>query len=68
MTTRGSDQLLVDLVDALVQAVDVNRSAEIDRLRTVLEPFGATAMFDAELRLNGAPSVDESCICGGEES
>jgi len=58
---------LVDLVDALVEAVDLNRWAEIDRLRAALEPLGLAAMFDAELRLNGIASGDEWCICGGAD-
>jgi hypothetical protein len=58
---------LVELVDALVEAVDLNRWTEIDRLRLALEPFGVVPMFDAELRLNGLPSDNEGCICGGGE-
>jgi hypothetical protein len=60
------DVALVDLVDALVAAIDLRRTREIDQLRFALEPFGGAALFDAELRLNGSASVDESCICGGE--
>ena len=63
---RLTDQALADLVDALVEAVDMNRYLEVDRVRAALEPFGGTALFDAELRLNGSASVDEWCICGGE--
>ena len=62
-----SDRRLVDLVDALVEAVDLNRDLEVDRVRDALEPFGAAALFDAELRLNGSASTDGWCICGGEE-
>ena len=58
---------LVELVDALVEAVDLNRWAEIDRLRAALEPLGVAPMFDAELRLNGIASGDEWCICGGAD-
>ncbi len=61
-----ADPQLLDLVDALVEAIDINRMSETQRVRSALEPFGATALFDAELRLNGAPSTDEWCICGGE--
>ena len=64
---RSPDFELIDLVDALVAAVDASRTREIDQLRIALEPFGGTYIFDAELRLNGAPSVLEFCICGGEE-
>ncbi len=64
---RHSDRDVAELVDALVEAVDLNRWAEIDRLRIALEPFRATAMFDTELRLSGTPSGSQGCICGGEE-
>ncbi len=64
---REFDPELTALVDALVEAIDVQRWTEIDRLRLALEPFGCTALFDAELRLNGVASVDEWCICGGDE-
>jgi len=63
---RHTDRDVAELVDALVEAVDLDRWAEIDRLRTALEPFRATAMFDAELRLNGTTSDGEWCICGGD--
>ena len=56
MTTTEPDCHLIDLVDALVEA--------IGRLRAVLERFGATTLFDAELRLNGTPSQTEARICG----
>jgi hypothetical protein len=65
--SRPADPCLADLVDALVEAIDINRHHEINRVRSALEPFGGTALFDAELRLNGSASVDEWCICGGEE-
>ncbi len=61
-----NDQAITELVDALVEAVDLNRWSEIDRLRSALDPFRATALFDAELRLNGTASADYDCICGGE--
>ena len=67
VTERIADRELTDLVDALVEAIDINRFHEIDRVRSALEPFGASDLFDAELRLNGTASVDEWCICGGEE-
>ncbi len=66
-TERHRDRDVAELVDALVQAVDLNRWADIERIRIALEPFRAVAMFDAELRLNGIASPDERCICGGEE-
>ena len=62
-----SERAMVELVDALVEAVDLNRWAEIDRLRVALEPFGVVAMFDAELRINGIASGNEWCFCSGEE-
>lgn len=64
---RPADPQLTNLVDALVEAIDINRHHEVDRVRSALEPFGGIALFDAELRLNGSASVEEWCICGGEE-
>lgn len=64
---RPADQTLTDLIDALVEAIDTNRYLEVDRVRSALEPFGGAELFDAELRLNGSASVDDWCICGGEE-
>ena len=52
------DRRMVDLIDAVVLAIDTDRYAEVARVRSVLEPFDAAAMFDAELRLNGTPSTD----------
>ncbi len=63
-TNRIADRELTSLIDALVEAVDVQRWAEIDRVRAALEPFGGIALFDAELRLNGTASIDDWCICG----
>lgn len=63
---RCTDSALVELIDALVEAVDLNRSWEVDRLRNALEPFGACVLFDSELRLRGTASPVEGCICGGE--
>jgi hypothetical protein len=64
---RPADPELTKLVDALVEAIDINRQHEVDRVRSALEPFGGTALFATELRLNGSASLDEWCICGGEE-
>ena len=64
---RPADPQLADLVDALVEAIDINRQHEVDRVRSALEPFGGAALFDAELRLNGIRSADEGCICFGIE-
>lgn len=67
VSDRVTDQDLADLIDALVEAVDINRRVEVDRVRSALEPFRGGELFDAELRLNGTASIDEWCICGGEE-
>jgi hypothetical protein len=56
---------MVELVDALAEAVDVWDAVE--RVRVALEPYGATGLFDAELRLNGVASAGEWCLCGGME-
>ncbi len=57
---------MIELVDAIVEAIDANRSTEVDRVRSALEPFGGSLLFDAEIRLNGLTSPHEGCICGGE--
>ena len=59
------DRDLVDLVDALVAAVDTARSWEIERLQTALASFGADNLFADELRLNGSAS-DDTCVCTSE--
>ena len=64
--TALADPSLIALVDAIVQAVDVNRCYELDRLRMSLEPFGGSTLFAAEIRINGVGSLCECCICGGE--
>ena len=56
---------LIELVDALVAAIDVGRAWEVERLSVALEPFGASGLFASELRLNGTPSPS-GCICDGE--
>jgi hypothetical protein len=66
-TDRAADQELTALIDALVEAIDTNRYAEVDRVRAALEPFGGSGLFDCELRLNGSASADEWCICTGED-
>ena len=55
------EQAALDLVDAIVSAVDLNRSPEVDRIRAALEALGLDGIFQAELRLSGVPSV-----CNGE--
>jgi DNA-binding GntR family transcriptional regulator len=62
---RLADPQLVELVDALVAAIDSDRTEEVNRVRSALEPFGATRLFDAELRLNGTPTTEHVC-CFGE--
>ena len=47
---------LTYLVDALVEAVDTDREDAVERVRSALEPFGASTMFATELRLNGRSS------------
>ena len=61
-----ADPSLIALVDAIVQAVDVNRCYEIDRLRSSLEPFGGSSLFASEIGLSGVGTLCECCICGGE--
>lgn len=66
LTARLQDPTLIDLVDSLVEAIDTDRREAIARLREALAPFGAAALFDDELRLNGASSTDGSiCVCEG---
>lgn len=47
---------LVDLVDALVEAIDTDRADAVDRVQSALQPFGASTLFAAEMRLNGRSS------------
>lgn len=63
---RPLDVELIELVDAIVAAIDTARSIDVDRVRCALEPFGGSVMFIDELRLNGLDSLSEWCICGGE--
>ncbi|MEM9656629.1 MAG: hypothetical protein AAGA65_31430 [Actinomycetota bacterium] len=58
------DPDLVELVDAVVSAVDTDRSWEIERVAAALEPFGGAALFGDELRLNGSGSAE--CPCRAE--
>ncbi len=62
--SRLVDQALVDLVDAVVAAVDIDRCDEINRLREALEPFGGAWLFDDELRLNGRSTESHWCCLG----
>ena len=54
------DRELTELVDAIVEVAD--RARDMGRLRLALEPFGGSALFDAEIRLNGTTS-DGFCVC-----
>ena len=64
--TRIQDPTLIDLIDSVVAAVDINRVEEIERVREALESFGAARLFDDELRLNGQPIRDDGlCVCEG---
>lgn len=59
------DPTLIDLVDALVEAIDLDRTDAVNRLREALEPFAATGLLNDELRLNGIRSSDHDhrCLC-----
>ena len=63
---RLADQDLLDLVDALVAAIDTDRSWELERVTSALEPFGGSALFTEELRLNGVASCQRCDLCSGE--
>ena len=56
---RSADPDLVELVDAIVAAVDPARDFEIARLRSALEPSGGSTLLGDELRLNATSSFDE---------
>lgn len=58
------DPDLVELIDAVVSAVDTDRSWEVERVAAALEPFGGGALFGDELRLNGTGSTE--CPCRAE--
>jgi hypothetical protein len=61
LTALGAVQIGQEIVDSIVGAVDLNRTAEIERPRLALEAIGLDALFQSELRLTGVPS-----ICDGE--
>jgi hypothetical protein len=50
-----------ELVDAIVGAIDANRTDEVRRVQDSLEPFGLDDAFIDEIRLSGVPSR-----CDGE--
>ncbi|MGB5758044.1 MAG: hypothetical protein WBM50_14090 [Acidimicrobiales bacterium] len=66
LLARAIDADVAELVDALVAAIDTDRTWEIERVRTTLEPFVAAGLFADELRLNGTPSARTCECCGGE--
>ena len=51
-----TDPLVVELVDALVEAIDTDRDEAVERVRSALAPFGGSGLFSAEMRLNGRSS------------
>ena len=55
-TTHIHSAELMALVDALVEAIDTDRTDAVDRVRDALAPFGGSTLFTAELRLNGRSS------------
>lgn len=55
---RRIGPILVELVDALVVAIDLDRASEVDRVARALEPLGASRRFADELRLNGTSSSE----------
>jgi len=59
------DRDLVDLVDALVAAVDTARTWEVEQVQAAVAPFGGSGLFASELRLNGTASC-EQCVCSSE--
>lgn len=61
---RLADPILVELVDAVAAAVDVDRFDEVHRVRAALAAFGGGVLFDAELRLTGQPSTEHFCCLG----
>lgn len=66
--SRLVDQDLVELVDAVVSAVDVARWDEVQRVREAFEPFDGADLFQAELRLNGRASSELPCmVCGFDQ-
>jgi hypothetical protein len=63
-SASSEDPDLLELIDALVSAVDIDRSWEVERVAAALEPFGGATLFSGELRLNGAGSSE--CPCRAE--
>jgi len=57
---------LVELVDAIAAAVDLDRTDEIRRVDAALDHLGLSEWFNDELRLSGVPSTTwQRCeFCG----
>jgi hypothetical protein len=57
---------LVELVDAIVAAVDLDRAEEVRRVSAALDHLGLVDSFNDELRLSGVPSTTwQRCeFCG----
>lgn len=57
---------LIELVDAIVQAVDTDRADQVRRLQAALEYLDLAETFSIELRLSGVPSATwQRCeFCG----
>jgi hypothetical protein len=64
---RLADRDIVALVDAVVAAVDTDRSWELERIADALTPFGGAGLFTEELRLNGTPSGERCGLCDTED-
>ena len=63
VTSRAASEL----VDAIVEAVDIGRTAEVERLRVALGSVGLADAFDAELRLSGLVSCSDWISCDYSE-
>jgi len=57
MTLSVSEPARCELVDAIVAAVDLDRSDEVIRLTSALGCLGLDEAFADELRLSGVPSA-----------
>lgn len=63
---RMTDSDSLELVDAIVSAVDTERNDEIERVRAALASVGLDQAFTDEIRLSGVPSTTwQRCeFCG----
>ncbi len=62
-----SEREAIELVDALAEAVDLQRSHEIERVRAALVPLGLDRRLNDELRLMGTwSSCAGDCWADGE--